>query len=263
MAVGEYSESGFAGDVLRVEHLTKVFAPKSAKRLKAVDDVSFHVPAGGCVGIVGESGSGKSTLARLVLRLENATSGSIALAGRDITHARGRELRAVYREVQAVFQNPAQSFDPRRTIGASIGEGLRIQGASKHVIRARAEELLASCGVSPELVNRYPHEVSGGQCQRAAIVRALMASPSLLICDEMTSALDTTVQVQVVRLLRDVQRRENTALVFITHDIALASQICDSLLVMRAGRVVEAGAVERVLASPHDAYTRALIDAVL
>lgn len=253
------SEPGF----LNVEHLSKTFHGRDGGDLRAVDDVSFDIAAGTCVGLVGESGSGKSTLANLILRFEEPDAGSIRLLGTDITRARGKQAREVYRHVQAVFQNPGQSFDPRRTLGDGIGEGLRNQGVSKREIRSRVEVLLERCGLSPEIAGRYPREVSGGQCQRAAIARALAMSPELLICDEATSALDVTVQQRIVGLLRDVQRQSGMSLLFISHDIALVSQVCERILVMKKGRLVERGSTAEVIGHPRDAYTRSLIDAVL
>lgn len=194
--------------ILRAEHLKKVFT-SGKKSFTAVEDVSFTLERGECLGIVGESGSGKSTIARMITRLIETTEGSVSLLGKDITNIKGKELRAVYREMQMVFQMPMESFDPRRTLGDGIGESLRNAGMSRRDTKIKTEELLEMCGLTPEFAARYPHEVSGGQCQRAAIARALAVNPSILICDEATSALDVTVQKQVLELLINLKEKKN------------------------------------------------------
>ena len=176
--------------LLEVKDLNKTFPAKGEGALAAVRHVTFQLHAGETLGIVGESGSGKSTLAKLVARLLDATSGTISLGGRDITAARGRELRQVYRDLQMVFQMPAGSFDPRRTIGYGVGESLRNSGLSKPQAERQVAQLLEQCGLPGAFAGRYPHELSAGQCQRAAIARALAIRPKLLICDEATSALE-------------------------------------------------------------------------
>ena len=181
--------------ILKAEHLKKVFT-SGKKTFTAVDDVSFELKKGQCLGIVGESGSGKSTIARMITGLEHMTEGTVTLLGKDITDLKAKEMRKVYRDIQMVFQMPVESFDPRRTLGDGIMESLRNMGMSVREAKKRAGELLIRCGLTPEFAARYPHEVSGGQCQRAAIARALAVSPSVLICDEATSSLDVTVQKQ-------------------------------------------------------------------
>ncbi len=247
--------------VLSVSNLCKRFAQRGRADVVAVDDVSFGIAAGECVGLVGGSGSGKSTVARLVTRLIEPTSGRIVLNGKDVTNVRGAELRAMTKDVQMVFQSPVSSFDPRRTLGEGIGESLRNRGEPKAGVQSRVLELLDQCGLPAECADRYPREVSGGQCQRAAIARALAPDPALLICDEATSALDVTVQAQIVALLRHIQRERGLVLLFVCHDLALVQGLCDRVLVMRAGRIVEDGPARTVLLSPTHAYTRQLLAA--
>ena len=249
--------------LLTVENLGKTFERKGRETLVAVDGVSFTVERGECVGLVGGSGSGKSTVARMVTRLTDATDGTVTLDGRDVTFAKGAELRALARDVQMVFQDPASSFDPRRTLGYGIAESLRNLGTGKAAAADRVRSLLERCGLPPAFEKRYPHEVSGGQCQRAAIARALAPSPSLIICDEATSALDVTVQAQIIDLLRSVREESGTAFLFICHDLALVQGFCDRVLVMQAGRIVEAGPAADVLARPQHPYTCQLVDAIL
>lgn len=203
-------------EILRVQGLTKVFGGETR-----VDHVSFGLQRGTVLGLVGESGSGKTTLARMIAGLETPTEGEILLD----TDA-----------VQMVFQFPKESFDPRRTLGDGIAEGMRNRGMKRRDARERSERLLVECGLSPDFFGRYPREVSGGECQRAAIARALGVRPELLILDEPTSALDTTVQKQILVLLRKLQEKFAMSFLFITHDIAVAKFMCDDILVMREGR---------------------------
>ncbi|MDO4797771.1 MAG: ATP-binding cassette domain-containing protein [Coriobacteriales bacterium] len=248
--------------VLVVSNLTKRFERKGRADVVVVRDVSFCVDAGECVGLVGGSGSGKSTIAQMVTRLIEATSGRIVLADQDVTNARGAQLRAMSADVQMVFQNPVSSFDPRRTLGEGIGESLRNRGEGKDNVRRRVGELLEQCGLPTELADRYPREVSGGQCQRAAIARALAPDPALVICDEATSALDVTVQAQIVALLSRIQRERGLALLFVCHDLALVQGFCDRVLVLCAGRIVEEGPARTVLSAPRHDYTRQLLASV-
>ena len=199
----------------------------------------------------------------MITRLLEPTDGEIVLMGRNIAHATKAELKSLSRDVQMVFQNPASSFDPRRTLADGIAEGLRNAGKGKQEAHARAVELLVRCGLPAELADRYPRDVSGGQCQRAAIARALATDPALIILDEATSALDVTVQAQIVELLRDGARENNTAYLFICHDLALVQGFCDRIMVMRAGRIVESGPTDSVLMRPQHPYTAQLLDAVL
>ena len=248
--------------ILEAEHLKKVFR-SGKKEFTAVDDVSFQLHRGECLGIVGESGSGKSTIVQMLTRLLDITGGKIILLGKDITHVKGRELRKIYREIQMVFQMPAESFDPRRTLGDGIGESLRNAGLSRTDTKKKVEELLVKCGLEPEFSRRYPHEVSGGQCQRAAIARALAIDPAILICDEATSALDVTVQKQVLELLLELKKKEKRSFLLICHDLALVQAFCDRVLVLRHGRVIEEGTPDEIINHPKTDYTRELIDSVL
>lgn len=175
--------------ILQVNHLKKVFHQRGKRDVAAVNDVSFCLYPGEILGIVGESGSGKSTVARLITRLEDVTDGQIILDGQDISHSKGAARKGIYEKIQMVFQNPVGSFDPRRTLGDGIGESLKNKGVSKAEIRAKVAELLEQCGLEPEYMDRYSHQISGGQCQRAAIARALAVDPEVIICDEATSAL--------------------------------------------------------------------------
>lgn len=228
-----------------------------------MDDVSFELRQGECLGIVGESGSGKSTVARMITHLESITEGLIFLKGRDITNAKGKELREIYRIMQMVFQTPAESFDSRQTLGDGIGESLRNIGISRRETREKVENLLEKCGLDAEFVDRYPHQVSGGQCQRAAIARALALDPEILICDEATSALDVTVQKQILELLIELKEKENLSFLFICHDLALVQAFCDRVIVMKDGRIVEEGETEAIISRPESKYTKKLIESVL
>lgn len=251
--------------VLQVDHLSKTFRHKDRPDIRAVDGVSFSLLPGECLGIIGESGSGKTTLVNMVTRLLDSDEGQILLKEKDITRARGRELRKAYREMQMIFQSPADSFDPRRTLGDGIGESLRNSGMPAVQIRQKIEELLNMCGLPSDFAGRYPHEVSGGQCQRAAIARALAINPSVLICDEATSSLDVTIQQEILNLLNDLRRQKGDSLsiLFICHDIALVQQFCGRVLVMYQGRIVEEGLPDDVIREPHHSYTKRLIDSVL
>ncbi|MDD6325474.1 MAG: dipeptide/oligopeptide/nickel ABC transporter ATP-binding protein [Lachnospiraceae bacterium] len=248
--------------VLKAENLKKVFSA-GKRALVAVDGVSFALERGQCLGIVGESGSGKSTIARMMTRLTDVTDGTIILNGKDITHVKGKELRDTYREIQMVFQMPMESFDPRRTLGDGIGESLRNRKVKKAERKARVRALLADCGLSEEFAARYPHQVSGGQCQRAAIARALAVNPSVLICDEATSALDVTVQKQIVELLIRLKQSGSLSFLLICHDLALVQRLCDTVLVLQHGKAVEYGETQQVLLHPQQEYTKRLIASVL
>ncbi len=251
--------------ILRVENLRKTFSRQGQADFAAVNGIDFELFPGECLAIIGESGSGKTTAVNLIARLLDATSGSVFLDGREITHLRGRQLRQVYKTMQMVFQTPADSFDPRRTLGDGIGESLHNAGVSQKETRERVGELLKKCGLSPEFASRYPHQVSGGQCQRAAIARALAIEPKLLICDEATSALDVTVQKEIIELLNALrsQQGRNLSILFICHDISLVQQFADRVLVMYQGNIVEEGTPEDVIRHPENDYTKHLIDSVL
>ena len=251
--------------VLRVQNLTKTFSRTGQSDLTAVNGISFDLLPGECLGIIGESGSGKTTAVNLITRLLDVTDGKIILDGEDITRKTGKSLRAVYRKMQMVFQTPTDSFDPRRTLGDGIGESLRNCGLSKKETNRAVERLLALCGLPAAFAGRYPYEVSGGQCQRAAIARALAVKPKVLICDEATSALDVTVQKEILELLNELRREQGTALsiLFICHDISLVQQFCDRVLVMYHGNIVEQGSPMDVICHPQNDYTKRLIDSIL
>ena len=248
--------------ILKADHLKKVFI-SGKKSITAGDDVSFELERGECLGIVGESGSGKSTIAKMITHLESITEGQVFLKGKDITHARGKDLRETYQNIQMVFQMPMESFDPRCTLGDGIGESLRNMGINRTETRTRVENLLERCGLSKEYADRYPHQVSGGQCQRAAIARALAVSPEILICDEATSALDVTVQKQILELLIELKEKENLSFILICHDLALVQAFCDKVLVLYHGKTVEYGTPDDIINHPKMDYTKKLIDSVL
>ena len=234
---------------------------KKERVVRAASDVDIKIRRGETVGIVGESGSGKTTVARCIARLMPPSEGQILVPDLDIAHLSERRLRPYRRKIQVVFQDPFRSLNPRRTVGDSIIEGPVNFGQAPHVALARARELMTLVGLQPTALERYPHQFSGGQRQRIAIARALAMEPEILIADEAVSALDVSVQKQVLALLDDVQKRFNLAILFITHDLRVAAQICDRLVVMEKGLVVEQGRTVEVFAAPSHPYTRSLIEA--
>jgi len=255
--------------LLEVRDLAKHFSVatglfgRSSAAVKAVDGVSFDVAAGQTVAIVGESGCGKSTVARLVLRLIEPTRGEVRLDGRDLLALSPGELRAARGRLQIVFQDPYGSLNPRLTVGDMLAEPLMLhETVPKPARRARVAELLALVGLRPESAQRYPHEFSGGQRQRLAIARALAAEPRVIVCDEPVSALDVSIQAQILNLLADLQRRFGLAFVFISHDLAVVRQIADQVAVMYLGRFVETGPAANLFERPRHPYTRALLAAV-
>lgn len=249
--------------VLKAENLTKTFVSSGRPPFTAVDHVNLELFEGEILGVVGESGSGKSTIAKLLTRLLDATEGRVVIGGKDVTNLRGKELREIYKEIQMVFQNPVGSFNPRRTLGQGIGESLQNTGMSKREIEEKVAELLVQCGLPAEFASRYPHEVSGGQCQRAAIARALAIEPKILICDEATSALDVTVQAQIIELLTELQKKKQMSYLFICHNLALVQMFCDRVVVLYEGRIVEEGIPDEVIMNPKSDYTKRLLDSVL
>lgn len=249
--------------LLEVQDVTKLFAGRNSQAVKGLDHVSFRIEDGESIGLVGASGSGKSTIAKAVCRFIDVTSGYIFWQGRNITRAKGRTLSAVYKDIQMVFQSPRTSFDPHLTLGDSIGESLRLRGVRRNERQDQVQALLEICGLPSDIADAYPREVSGGQCQRAAIARALSVDPKLLICDEATSALDVVSQQQIIELLLRLKEERHMQYLFITHNLALAQQFCDRLIVMNAGRIAEEGLTEDVICRPRCEYTRQLIDAVL
>ncbi len=252
--------------VLETDKLSKTYGSTGffagkGRVVKAAADVDLRLRRGETLGVVGESGSGKSTVARCIARLIDPSAGAIRLSGVDIATMPERELRPHRRNVQVVFQDPYRSLNPRRTVGDSIIEGPTNFGLSKTDALARARDLMGLVGLSPDALDRYPHQFSGGQRQRICIARALAMEPQLLIADEAVSALDVSVQAQVLRLLDDVRKRFDLAVLFITHDLRVAAQVCDRIMVMQNGSVVEEGATRDVFAAPKHPYTKALFEA--
>jgi oligopeptide/dipeptide ABC transporter ATP-binding protein len=258
-----------AEPIVELEHVTKHFPVKQGVfsrtrgRVHAVEDVTLTVHSGETLGIVGESGCGKSTTARLMLRLIDPTSGSIRFDGRDITGVSSRGLRPLRREMQMIFQDPYASLNPRKTVEQIVLQPFAIHGGpSKREAKLRVRELLQVVGLSPEHASRYPHEFSGGQRQRIGIARALALNPKLIVCDEPVSALDVSVQAQILNLLRSLQAEFNLTYVFISHDLSVMRQICSRIAVMYLGRVVELAESEQIFEHPRHPYTAALISAV-
>ncbi len=248
--------------VLKVENLTKVYGKNRETGHVGADGISFQVMPGESVGLIGESGSGKTTVVNMITRIIDPTGGTIFVDGEDITRLSGRKLIPVYKKMQMVFQTPTESFDPRQRIGAGIGESLQNDGIEGGVIKSRVSKLLEQCGLSPSFADRYPHELSGGQCQRAAIARAIAINPKLLICDEATSSLDVTIQKEIMQLLCDLKKELDLSILFICHDVALVQSFCDRLIVMYQGRIVEEGTPDEVIKSPRDPYTKRLIESI-
>ena len=236
----------------------------STPSLVALDDVSFTLQAGKTLGIVGESGSGKSTLARLVMALEAPSAGKVIFEGRDLHALTKEELRAARRHFQMVFQDPYSSLDPRMTVTRAVAEPLeQLEHLPKAERRERAAAMLDAVGLNASAdLDKYPHEFSGGQRQRIAIARALVTQPKLIVADEPVSALDVSVQAQVLNLMQDLQERFGLAYLFISHDLAVVDLVCDELIVLQRGRVVERGPTDEVLNAPRQPYTQRLIEAV-
>ena len=249
--------------ILAVHHVTKTFGEHGARIVRAVDDVSLTVDAGECVGLVGESGSGKSTLAHIITRLILPDSGSVTLCGTELTAVKGAALRTAYRNIKMIFQEPRSSFDPRLTLGKSLDEALKPILSKRAQRTAEAKTLFEKVGLDSYLLSRYPAQVSGGECQRAAIARAIAQKPRLLICDEATSALDVSVQAQMIGLLNEIRQKSGLSLLFISHDLALVNSFCNRIYVLHDGKVVEQGTAEQIIRSPSHPYTKQLVSSVL
>jgi oligopeptide transport system ATP-binding protein len=251
--------------ILRVEEVYKHFpiGGVGGEVVRAVDGVSFDIRRGETLGLVGESGCGKSTLARVITQLQPATAGSVLFDGQDLTHMSGSRLRRMRRQVQMIFQDPFASLDPRMTVGEIIAEPIDNFGIARGRARQeRVQELLRLVGLNPNFTNRYPHEFSGGQRQRIGIARALAPNPTFIVCDEPVSALDVSIQAQIINLLQDLQREFHLTYLFIAHDLAVVRHLSDRVAVMYLGKVVEVADRNDIYESPQHPYTRALLSSI-
>src|SRR6059058_5942605 len=247
--------------LLRVEHLVVEFPAGRGSRVHAVSDVSFDVAKGETLGLVGESGCGKSTTGKAVLQLPRPTSGAVTFAGRELTALRGEELRALRPQFQLIFQDPISSLNPRRHVLDIVAEPLAIAGATEGR-RHRVNEVLSTVGLDTDAAERRPHELSGGQCQRVSIARALIQDPKLLICDEPVSALDVSVQAQILNLLEDMKARYGLTMVFISHDLAVVKNVSDRVMVMYLGKLCELAQADVLYREPAHPYTNALLASI-
>ena len=248
-------------DLLIIKGISKVYK-KDNKEYKVLEDINFKIKKGEMIGIVGESGSGKSTLARQIIRLEKPTSGQVLLNNKDITNIKGKELKNIYKDMQMVFQDPIGSFDPRLTIGKSIDELLKNNKVPKNIRKEKIIELLKLVGLDKQYIDKYPRELSGGQCQRAAIAKAISCEPKILICDEVTSALDVSIQGQVISLLKELKEKKNMTYIFICHDLALVELLCDKVIVLNKGNIVESGDAKEIINNPIHPYTKLLVNSI-
>ncbi|NRA58739.1 MAG: ABC transporter ATP-binding protein [Phycisphaerales bacterium] len=232
--------------------------------VKAVDGVSFDLGKGETLGLVGESGCGKTTVGRTLLRLIPNTGGSVLFEGKDVLKAQGSEMKALRRDMQIIFQDPAGSLNPRMRIASIVGEPLIVHGLVKDrtKLRKQVEELLVRCGMPAAAADRYPHEFSGGQRQRIGIARALALEPKFIVCDEPTSALDVSIQAQIINLLTDLQEEFGLSYLFISHDMAVIQHVCKRIAVMYKGQIVETGSRDEILKNPQHKYTQSLLSAV-
>ncbi len=254
-----------AEPILRVENLKQYFEVSRRYTVKAVDGVSFEIYPGEVYGLVGESGSGKSTIGRSIIRLYQPTAGKITFKGQDISGKLSRENRDLLRtRMMMIFQDPMASLNPRKTIGDIIGEGLDIHKlySSREERKAKIDNILKKVGLSPDHYNRYPHQFSGGQRQRVGIARALVMNPDLIIADECISALDVSIQAQVVNLIRDIQEETGSSYLFIAHDLSMVKYISDRIGVLHLGHLLETGTTEEIFSHPVHPYTKSLISAI-
>ena len=266
----ESAKSGAGEKIMEIDGLVKHFPVRAGflqrqvGAVQAVDGISFDVMRGETLGIVGESGCGKSTTARLLLRLMKPTAGSIRFEGQEIAHIKGAELKALRREMQMIFQDPYSSLNPRKTVGSIIADPFIIHGLKGDAKERKkaVQQLMDTVGLNPEHYNRYPHEFSGGQRQRIGVARALALNPKVIIADEPVSALDVSIQAQVLNLLRDLQRELGITLVFIAHDLSVVRHMCDRVAVMYLGRIVELATSDQLYSHPRMPYTGALMSAV-
>jgi peptide/nickel transport system ATP-binding protein/oligopeptide transport system ATP-binding protein len=255
--------------ILAAHHLTKTYRQRSgrfgfgSKSVKALDDVSINIKAGSTLAIVGESGSGKSTLARCLLQLLPLDAGTVEFQGQDLATLSGDALRATRRDLQMVFQDPFASLNPRMKVGEIVGEGLLIHGLGNAQERSRKVlQMLQRVGLTAADMGKYPHEFSGGQRQRVGIARALVLQPKLVICDEPVSALDVSIQAQILLLLKELQQEMGLSYLFISHDLRIVRHVADEVAVMHNGKIVEQGEVEVIYSAPQQAYTKNLLNSI-
>ncbi len=248
--------------ILEVQHLKKYFDTPGGE-LHAVDDVTFKLEKGKTLGLVGESGCGKSTLGRVVLHLLDSTGGKIFFNEKDVTSIKGKELKALREEMQIIFQDPFSSLNPRKTVAQTISEPLILKGGlKKEQIMEETRKLMDTVGLAPRLTNAYPHELDGGRRQRIGIARALALKPKFIVCDEPVSALDVSIQAQVLNLLQDIQEEQGLTYIFITHDLSVVKYISHDIVVMYLGQMVEKADSEELFAKPLHPYTKALLSAI-